>query len=288
MIAKIIAHGEDRDAARMRLRRALEDTAVLGVTTNLGFLARIVADPDFAAGAVDTGFIERRRDVLLASPEPPPVSVLAAAALDRLMSREASARSAAMADPWSRRDGWRLNLAPAMNDFLFRCGETEYALAATAIGPGDWRLTIAHQLHEARGERGPDGVLAVTLDGVRRTMRVLDNGDTTSVFVEGESWIFETIDPLAPPAGADSTAGRLTAPMPGHVVQVLVTAGDMVRQGQPMMIVEAMKMEHTIAAPRDGSVAAVHFAPGDLVEEGVELIALADDDAHHGRKASEQ
>jgi 3-methylcrotonyl-CoA carboxylase alpha subunit len=282
MIAKIIACGEDRAAARLRLGRALADTAVLGVATNLGFLARIVADPDFASAALDTGFIERRREVLLASAGPPPAFARAAATLDRLLScpghRSDPEGVAGAADPWSRRDGWRLNLASAPNDALFRCGETEYAVAATAIGPDYWRLAISGQCYEARGERGPDGILAVVLDGVRRIVRVLDGGGVTAVFSEGESWVLEAIDPLAPPEGTDSAAGRLTAPMPGRVVQVLVAAGDTVQRGQPLMVVEAMKMEHTIAAPRDGSVAAVHFAPGDLVEEGVELIALADGD----------
>ena len=175
-------------------------------------------------------------------------------------------------------DGWRLNLAPASRDFLFRCGNTEHALAAAAIGPGHWRLAIAGKLHDLRGERGPDGMLAVVVDGLRRPVRVLDHGGATAVFFAGESWTFEAIDPLAPPAGADPAGGRLTAPMPGRVVQVMVSAGDAVRQGQPMMVVEAMKMEHTIAAPRDGDVAAVHFAPGDLVEEGAELIALTGGD----------
>ncbi|MGD9618072.1 MAG: acetyl-CoA carboxylase biotin carboxylase subunit [Alphaproteobacteria bacterium] len=278
MIAKIIAHGEDRAASRARLARGLAETAVLGVATNLGFLARVVADADFAAGAVDTGFIERRRDALLAAADPP-LLALAGLALDRLLSREELASAASAGDPWSRGDGWRLNLTPARRDFLFRCGETELVLVASTIGPGHWRLEIAGRPHDLRGEREPDGRLAVVLDGVRRAVRVLDDGGVAAVFLDGESWLLEAIDPLAPPAGADPTAGRLTAPMPGRVVQVLVTVGEAVRQGQPMMVVEAMKMEHTIAAPRDGIVASVHFAPGDLVEEGVELIALADDKA---------
>jgi 3-methylcrotonyl-CoA carboxylase alpha subunit len=278
MIAKIIACGDDRAAARARLARALADTAVLGVATNLGFLARIVADADFAAGTVDTGFIERRREALLASADSVPTLALAAAALDRLLLRENSARTAATADPWSRRDGWRLNLAPDRSDFLFRFRETEHALGVTAIGPDRWRLTIAGKRHEARGEKGSDGMLAVVLDGVRRTVRVLDHGGATAVFFEGDSWTLEMIDPLAPPVGVDAASGRLTAPMPGRVVQVLVLSGDAVRQGQPMMVVEAMKMEHTIAAPRNGIVVAVYFAPGDSVEEGAELIALADGD----------
>jgi 3-methylcrotonyl-CoA carboxylase alpha subunit len=283
MIAKIIAHGDDRAGARARLARALADTAVLGVTTNLGFLARIVADADFAAGAVDTGFIERQREALLASANSPPTLTLAAAALDRLLPQENAARNTIAADPWSRGDGWRLNLAPDRRGFLFRCHETDHALAATAIGPSHWQLAVANSLHDLRGERGMDGMLAVVLDGVRRSARVLDHGNVVAAFLEGESWVFEAIDPLAPPVGVDPVSGRLTAPMPGRVVQVLVSFGDAVRQGQPMMVVEAMKMEHTITAPRDGIIAAVHFAPGEPVEEGAVLIALADGDEAPGQ-----
>src|SRR5207237_9204787 len=106
------------------------------------------------------------------------------------------------------------------------------------------------------------------------SVRVLDHDGVLAVFAGGEGWLIDEVDPLMPPPGAEAVAGRLTAPMPGRVVQLLVAAGDPVRQGQPMMVVEAMKMEHTIAAPRDGQVAAVHYTPGDLVEEGAELIAL--------------
>jgi 3-methylcrotonyl-CoA carboxylase alpha subunit len=97
------------------------------------------------------------------------------------------------------------------------------------------------------------------------------------VFIGGESWHFTAVDPLLPPPGADAGAGRLTAPMPGRVIQLLVMPGEAVRRGQPMIVIEAMKMEHTIAAPRDGVVAAVHFGAGEPVEEGAELIALAEE-----------
>jgi 3-methylcrotonyl-CoA carboxylase alpha subunit len=279
MIAKLVACGENRAAARMRLHRALADTAVLGVATNLGFLARVVADPEFAAGAVDTGFIERRRDSLLAPLPPPPDAALAAAALYRFPGASEPGRGQ---DPWSRGDGWRLNLASAPHRFLFRCGEEEYAVAAAPDG-NCWCLQLPDRVCRAVAERSPGGALAVTIDGARRAVRVLAHGAALAVFVSGESWIFDEIDPLAPPAGAELGAGRLTAPMPGRVVQLLVGVGDNVRQGQAMMVVEAMKMEHTIAAPRDGTVAAVHFAPGDLVEEGAELIALADPEAAPAR-----
>jgi 3-methylcrotonyl-CoA carboxylase alpha subunit len=270
MIAKIIAAGEDRAIARARLGRALADTAALGVATNLGFLARVVGDPEFAAGAVDTGFVERRREALLAPSGPPPAVALAAAALS-LLARHGEPAGAA--NPWSLRGGWRLNLASAPYDFRFRAGDAEYAVAATAGGAG-WRLALGDLVCETAGDPRSDGTLAVTLDGVRSTVRVLDHGTVLAVFVAGESWLLDRVDPLAPPAGAGIAAGRLTAPMPGRVVQLLVAAGDTVRRGQSMMVVEAMKMEHTIAAPRDGTVAAVHFVPGELVDEGAELIAL--------------
>ena len=283
MIAKIIAWGEDRAAARTRLGRALADSAVLGVATNLGFLARIVADPEFATGAVDTGFIERRRASLLMPPGPLPDVALAAAVLHRLLAREVAGQEGGPQggdrfSPWAGVDGWRLNLAPAPQSFVFRCGAEDRTVSADAVA-GGWQLDLGDRVCQASGERRPDGRLVVMLDGVRRTVRVLERGvaqgAALAVFAEGESWQLDDVDPLAPPPGADVTAGRLTAPMPGRVVQLLVAVGDVVRQGQPMMVVEAMKMEHTIAAPRDGTVASVHYAAGDIVEEGAELIALA-------------
>jgi 3-methylcrotonyl-CoA carboxylase alpha subunit len=283
MIAKLIAWGADRATAQTRLGRALADTALVGVATNLGLLARILADPEFAAGRVDTGFIERRRAVLLAPPGAVPDPARAAAALHRLLAREEAAAAPTGADhysPWARTDGWRLNLAAAPQSLGFRSNGEEWTVSACRTGSG-WKLGLGESVVSAEAERVADGRLAVTLDGVRRTLRVLEHGAALAVFAAGESWIIEAVDPLTPPLGLDAIIGRLTAPMPGRVVQLLVVAGDRVRQGQPMMVVEAMKMEHTIAAPRDGTVAAVHYAPGDLVEEGAELIALtpADDPA---------
>jgi 3-methylcrotonyl-CoA carboxylase alpha subunit len=276
MIAKIIAWGEDRETARARLARALADTALVGVATNLSLLARIVADPEFAAGRVDTGFIERRQEKLLAAPGAVPELVRAAVVLHRLLAREEAAAAPVEGNrlsPWARVDGWRLNLAVAPQSLSFRCGGEEWTVSARRDG-GGWALDLGERQVAAHAERGADGRLSVTLDGVRRSLRVLEHGAALAVFIAGESWIIEPVDPLMPPLGADAIIGRLTAPMPGRVVQLLVAAGDRVRQGQPMMIVEAMKMEHTIAAPRDATVASVHYAPGDLVEEGVELIAL--------------
>jgi len=275
MIAKIVAWGEDRAIARARLQRALADTAILGVTTNLAFLHRVIAAPDFAAGAVDTGFIERHHDALLPSSRAVPDIALAAAALWQL-TEPSPPSGADRFSPWARRDGWRLNLMPAPLSLHFRHGADDVTIEATAAS-GGWKLRLGERDCAAAAKPGPDGKLAVTLDGIRCQVRVLEHDGELAVFVDGEGWHFMAVDPLAPPAGADIAGGRLTAPMPGRVIQLLVAPGDTVRQGQPMMVIEAMKMEHTIAAPRDGIVSAVHYAAGDPVEEGAELIALTEE-----------
>jgi len=274
LLAKIIAWGEDRDAARARLQRALADTAILGVTTNLAFLHRVIGEPDFAAGKIDTGFIERHHDTLLPSSRPLPDVALAAAALWRLTPRSAAA-GADSYSPWTRIDGWRLNGVAAPVSLHFRHGADDLSVEATADG-GGWKLQLGEYVCRAMAGRIPDGRLAASVDGARSRVRVLEHDRELAVFLDGESWHFTIADPLAPPPDADVGAGRLTAPMPGRVIQLLVAPGEAVRQGQAMMVIEAMKMEHTIAAPRDGVVAAVHYAAGDPVEEGAELIALAE------------
>jgi 3-methylcrotonyl-CoA carboxylase alpha subunit len=272
MIAKIIAWGPDREAARTRLLDALAETGVLGVTTNLGFLARVVGDEDFAAARLDTGFIERRREELLAPPSPVPDEVLALAAL----FEAADEPTDDAADPWARRDGWRLNLPKAPRTLMFRSGDAALTAAATAVAGGNWELRIGERQCRAVARFALDGAAVLTFDGAHSRAVVLARGETIAVFKDGESWRLDRVDPLVPPASADAHGGRLSAPMPGRVVQLFIAAGDAVSQGQPLIVIEAMKMEHTIAAPRDGTIAAVRYAIGDLVEEGAELIALED------------
>jgi len=274
MLAKLVVWGEDREAAIGRLRRALADTAISGVATNLGFLARLAAHPAFAAGEIDTGFIDRHRAALLPPPRPAPDAALAAAALTRLAARAAAAAgSSDPFSPWATSEGWQLGGRGAQ-DILLRDGAAARRIAATAEADG-WRLDLDGRTLLATGARAADGAFSVTLDGARRRAIVLEDGDEVTVFVDGESWRLAEIDPLAPAAGAAAAAGRLSAPMPGRVARLLVAPGDRVRRGAPLVVVEAMKMEHTIAAPADGVVAAVRCAVGDLVEEGAELITLA-------------
>jgi 3-methylcrotonyl-CoA carboxylase alpha subunit len=278
MIAKIIAWGEDRPAAIARLRLALAETAILGLHSNLGFLARLAAEPDFAAGVVDTGFIERHRSALIPMHRTAPDVALAGAAISRLRAREAAARAAAQHSgdphsPWAGNEGWRLG-GVGRQDLTFRDAAEDRTVQATAHGPG-WLLQIGDRAVVAHGGQRPDGAFSITIDDIRRQIIVLGYGAETSVFIDGESWLLVEIDPLAARQGEDPVSGRLSAPMPGRVTRLLVEAGSTVRRGQSLMVIEAMKMEHTIVAPADGTVGRVQFKVGDMVEEGAELITLA-------------
>ena len=282
LIAKIIAWGPDRPAAIRRLRRALAETAVLGLRTNRDFLARLAAEPDFAAAALDTGFIEHHRAALTPPHPSVPAAAVAAAALHRLKARSAAMAAAARGSgdphsPWAGNDGWRLDRAVhqdvVLRDTIGPRAEPQ-TVAATAQD-GGWLLRIGERTILAGARMLPDGVLSLILDGAHSRLIVLGHGAETAVFGDRQSWRLVELDPLAAPADDDAAAGSLTAPMPGRVSRLLVEPGSAVRRGQPLLTIEAMKMEHTILAPAAGRVERLRYAPGDMVEEGAELIVLA-------------
>jgi 3-methylcrotonyl-CoA carboxylase alpha subunit len=274
MIAKIIVWGDDRSAAVSRLQRMLGETAVLGLHTNLAFLARVARHPDFIGGTVDTDFVERNRKVAMPGQRPVPDEARAAAVLYRLSLREAAAAggSSDPFSPWARSDCWRLSEKAAWSMTL-RCGVEVYEIEITRRD-GKSALKFSNRHLTAALEMRADGLGDLTLDGVKRLIRVLGDKRETAVFIDGESWRFEEVDTLAPSVGEDLIAGKLTAPMPGRVARLFVEPGAPIRRGAPLVVIEAMKMEHTITAPADGVVAAVRFSVGELVEEGAELIAL--------------
>jgi 3-methylcrotonyl-CoA carboxylase alpha subunit len=279
MIAKIIARGYDRASALRRLGRALAETRVAGVVTNLDLLGAIVRHPAFAEGGVDTGFIERHKAELIPAATAPPDETLAMAALAVLLERRETAAVTAAAgpdphSPWHEVGGWRLN------------GDAQYGLRFHSLDDGSergvtvhfrgrgFRLDLSGGSMTAEVDRGEGGAIRAFLDGRRTVADATKSGDRLTVFLRGRSWRFSLIDPLAAAAQAEAGAGRMVAPMPGRIVAVHVKAGDRVRRGQPLVALEAMKMEHGVAAPADGIVEAVHFTLGDLVDEGAELLSL--------------
>ncbi|HET7593942.1 MAG TPA: biotin/lipoyl-containing protein, partial [Stellaceae bacterium] len=277
MIAKVIAWGEDRAVALRRLAAALSDYRIAGLVTNRDFLVGVLRHPAFMAGDFDTGFIERHRAELIPPPAPAPRQALAAATLALLLDQADAARDAARHSgdphsPWQRRDFWRLN-GDTYQDIAWRDGETTRVVSAHRRGQG-YRLDIEGESSLAVASRRGDGDLVLDLDGVQGTATVVRDGETATVVGDDGTWRLAYVDPAAPRADDAVAGGRLTAPMPGKVAQVLAQPGSRVKRGQALMVLEAMKMEHTIAAPADGTVERVNFAPGDLVAEGAELIAL--------------
>jgi len=280
MIAKLICWDADRPSALRRLRAALADYQVAGLTTNLSFLSAVTAHRAFGQAdrdptLLDTGLIERYREELLPEGKPASDRVLAVAVLSELLriDEEALASARASSDPWApwnMRDGWRLN-EDNHHTFVFQDGSREVSVTAHYRKNG-LSLELPGSRLLARGERTDGGDWVADLGGERVHAAVVRRGREITIFAGGASHRlelreFETIQD-------EEAGGRLTAPMPGNVIEVLVKEGEKVGKGQALMIIEAMKMEHTILAPAAGRVAEVRFAPGDQGKEGDQLIAF--------------
>ncbi|MBV8627892.1 MAG: ATP-grasp domain-containing protein, partial [Paraburkholderia sp.] len=272
MIAKLIVHGATREDALARMKRALEACEVVGPHTNVEFLHRLVACEPFANADLDTGMIERNHEALFA-PRQKPVREALALACAALLGREGAAASGA--SPWQSLSHWRLNSGFAQSltwrDFD---GDTAFTVAHTHDGA---EQSLGYAGHEARytwwrGE-SPDEY-GVTIGERRVTGRVFVDGDVFHVFCLGTAMAFEWQNLLAHAADAEHGEGRLTAPMPGKVIAVLVEPGAVVEKGAPLIVMEAMKMEHTIGAPTAGKVTEVLYGVGDQVTDGAQLLVL--------------
>ena len=280
LIAKLIVWDDSqanaRERARQRLLQALADFRIVGVTSNIAFLSRLIACPAFAHADLDTGLIERERDFLFpaASAPPPQEAWLLAALAEVLRDRnEARAHARASADPfspWHLRDGWRLN-GSARRVLLLRAGSLERRIVAAYDGDG-FLFEIDARAWRASGELQDDGTLRADLDGRRLTATVICAGEKRHVFFAGSSYVFSAVDPLHHAGEGASAEGGLTAPMPGRVVAHLVPPGARVEKGAPLVVLEAMKMEHTLAAPATGIVKAYRYAVGEQVADGAELV----------------
>jgi 3-methylcrotonyl-CoA carboxylase alpha subunit len=279
MLAKLIVHGATRDMALALLRRALAACEVVGVASNLDLLHRIASHPAFAAGGIDTGFIARHADVLLAGQGTPPDDVLAAAALGILTDEAATAaeQAAASADPWSpwhARDHWWLNAAPE-RVLEFHAGDTVF-LVRVRREDATWQLTIGEHSLRATAERAADGSLHLVLNGMRTRALVSREGENVSVRQDGETFRFLLPDPIAHAEEENETGGRLLAPLPGQVTQVATEPGAQVVRGQVLVVLEAMKTVFRLAAPGDALVERVSCAVGETVQEGQVLVSFVE------------
>jgi acetyl-CoA carboxylase biotin carboxylase subunit len=251
MIAKVIAWDETREGAAAKLSDTLANTEVAGVRTNAGFLVRALRQPDFVAGEIDTGFIERHSAELTPVRSGLPAHILARAASFIVEERRALHCGG---DPWDAQDGFRV--AGDSSETI------EFVVGNKRVG-----VRIVHR-------RG--GAMGLTVDG-----RVFDahaasaarlSSGAIAVMESGETWMLSLYDPLAAADATGVATDLVSTPMPGKIVQVLVKAGDKVKRGQALAVLEAMKMEHTLSAPADAKVMSVDVAPGDQVTDGATVV----------------
>ena len=287
LLAKVIAWGEDRARARAALLNALDQCEVTGVTTNVAFLERVVAHHAFASGRLDTGLIDTHRDALLAPASAAPDRAWIAAALSEYQAIECAARasSAGAADPyspWHAADAWWNGTAT--HRIAITLADASGQRTVTVKPNDDGSVSLGGDV-EARTVRADtrDGRLFVAAQRggapdveASFAASVVRDGNVLHVFSPAARARLSRVDPLAHADDEAGHPGHLAAPMSGTVVAVMVKPGDSVEKGAPLVVLEAMKMEHTIAAPAAGVVVAVNYGVGDRVAEGADLVDVED------------
>lgn len=267
MIAKLIVHGDDRSQALARMQQALNAIEIVGPSTNVAFLSRLMATPAFAGAELDTGLIERHHALLFPPADAVPVEMLA------LWLAKLMASDTARHDPWDSVQGWRLN-GSYRRTLRFECDDQGFELNLEYSRDG-WRMTTQSQQALLNHIAIDQADVSIQIDGRHLSGRVVRDDDRFHVFWQGQHRVISWSDPIAHAGESESEGGRLTAPMPGKIVQLMVDEGASVEKGAPLLIMEAMKMEHTISAPANGKVEALHYAVGDQVAEGAQLLSFA-------------
>ena len=275
MIAKLIVWDVNRDRALARMLQALAEYRVVGVANNIEFLSRFTACPAFANADLDTGLIEREKGYLFPEDGGATREAWLAVALAELLREQeraalAAARHPEPSSPWHLRDGWRVN-ADATRSLIFRLGEEQKSVGIENLGKAV-RIVVDGMASSVSGSINPRGLLRAEFDGLRTTATVVVAGERRHVFGQGRAWQFAAVDPLHHSGEGGGAEGGLLAPMPGKVIALIAAEGARVEKGAPLLILEAMKMEHTITAPSAGTVKGFFYAIGDQVGDGAELV----------------
>ncbi|MFP3926287.1 acetyl/propionyl/methylcrotonyl-CoA carboxylase subunit alpha [Pseudomonas sp. W5-36] len=259
MLGKLIAWGQTREEARLRLLAMLDEFAIGGLRTNLGFLRRIIAHPAFADAELDTGFIPRYQEDLLPAAEGLTEEFWQVAAQAYLSTAPVTVRADDAHSPWSARTGLRLG-GPSEVTLHLACGAESRSMVLRSDSRQGVRLNGEHLLIEQ--------------DGVRRQTLAIRRADTLYLQWQGDVHGIRPVDPIADVDSNHGHHGGLTAPMNGSIVRVLVGVGEQVQVGTPLVVLEAMKMEHSIRANTAGTVTALYCSEGEMVKEGTVLVEL--------------
>jgi 3-methylcrotonyl-CoA carboxylase alpha subunit len=278
MIAKLIVWGADRTQALSRMAQALSEFHIVGLATNIAFLKRLVEGSAFASADLDTGLIERNNAALFPAAGPAPKGALALAAVALVDAERALSVSSNPADPWTKPHGWRMNgtyrRQLSLGDEYAATLDAKAYRIGLAYHPHGWVLELDGAAHPLAMVSRQDGDYAIRLDGAALHGTVRRDGELLHVFTGGAHYALTWADPMLHAGEVESAGGRLTAPMPGKVVAVIAKDGQQVKKGEALVIMEAMKMEHTISAPSDGLVEEVLYQVGDQVADGAPLLAF--------------
>jgi 3-methylcrotonyl-CoA carboxylase alpha subunit len=271
MVAKLIVHGDTRAQTLARLDTALAQTHIVGLNTNVQFLRYVVRSDAFATAKLDTALIQREAAVLFKQDKVGLPAAVAAVVAHTLQADKGLQGQ----DPFSRRDGWQSH-GVAQRRFEFVWQDQPRSARLSYLHDGALSLSLeGGEPVSGTLKFAPEGAgLWVHWGGARCFSQIDWQGETAHVFTPQGATRITVLDPLAHAGEVAQEGGRLTAPMPGKVVSFAVKAGDKVKAGQALAVMEAMKMEHTISAPKDGVVAELLYAPGDQVADGAELLKL--------------
>ncbi|MDO7553516.1 MAG: acetyl/propionyl/methylcrotonyl-CoA carboxylase subunit alpha [Burkholderiaceae bacterium] len=271
MLAKLIVWGADRDEALAKLDKALSEMQVVGVANNVAFLRDVVQSASFSQGDLDTDLIARERDNLFKT-QTLSEDLAVAGVMGMVLRQEVDAMGS---NPWQAVDGWQVVGAPPRPFQLQGAWGDEVRALDVVLYSAPQRLRIADTDHAFEWRAHPRGV-SVCLNGVWTDLSVVASAGQYHVFSRAGHAVLQWVDPLAGSAQAADALGGLNTPMPGKLIRMDVAVGDTVAKGQVLAVMEAMKMEHSIASPRDGVVSEVFYAVGDQVAEGQALLTLQD------------
>lgn len=270
MIAKLIVWDVDRDAALRRMQQALAECEVVGVTTNAAFLRRLVMTDSFTQAKLDTALIEREQAALAPNDGDSDPALWALAAMADVATSEAARRDARDPhSPWQAQDGWRLGAAAARALTLEHRG-AQRSVAVQGAGE-QWTVHMDGNALQGSGRLAGDA-LRVQIGEQLHRATVIRDGNELYLFGSEGVQRFTLHDPVSEADQSVADAGSLVAPMPGRIVATLVAPGTAVKRGAPLLVLEAMKMEHTLQAPADGTVQGYRVKAGDQVGDGAVLV----------------
>ena len=271
MIAKLIVHGDTRAQALARLDQALSELHIVGVANNITFLRQVVRSPSFVHADLDTALIDREKAVLFHQQALPLAWAVASAVASH--GQAAQPPGTGWTDPMAKTDGWLLQ-GESRQTMQFMVGEQLVPAELIRRNRGGMVLRVDGQQGELDGHQLTDGGWRLRWAGHRWSAHVDQVQGVTHVFTAAGSCSLSWVNPLAHAAEDAAQGGNLSAPMPGKLLSFAVKVGDTVTPGQALAVMEAMKMEHTVAAPNAGTVAELLFAPGDQVSEGAPLLRI--------------